>query len=346
MIRRLLWRLVAGLVLSAAVAALGPASAGAFVRYRTKSGNPYSWGVARVPILGYSHGIATMTVEEITRAMTASVSAWSKEDPANATCSFLSLALTMRPETEVPPDAAHDEINVIALRDGCWTCICSMTKDGRQDCHEPGELALTTIWSRPCGEIVEADVEVNAEVSATGSNFMWADLDDATGPNRLSLHDLQNALTHEMGHFIGLDHTCILGNDPVDEKGNIVHSYDNLGDVVPHCTAGMLSPSILESTMFPSADSGTIDKRSLGDDDHDGLCSIYPRGTQPMSCGSSQSGGCSVAGGARAEGVSAGRTGRVAMWSWLSCAVTAMAGGLAAARRRRRRARATLSQRG
>jgi hypothetical protein len=344
MMRRLLWRLGAGLVLSAAVAALGPTSAGGYVRYRTKSGNPYAWGVASVQVVGYSRGIATMTVDEITSAMTASVSAWSNQDPLNA-CSFLSLTLAMRPQTEVPPEAAHDEKNVIALRDGCWTCICSMTKDGGLDCHERGELALTTIWSRPCGEIVEADVEVNAETSATGSNFMWADLDDATGPNRSSLHDLQNALTHEMGHFIGLDHTCILGNDPVDEKGNVVHSYDNLGDVVPHCSGGMLSPSILESTMYPSADSGTIDKRSLADDDRQGLCAIYPLGTTPMSCGSSQGGGCSVADGAPAEGESAGRTSPVTMWTWLGCAVTAMAGGLAAARRRRR-ARATSSHRG
>ena len=345
MIRRLVLRLGAGLVLSAAVAALVPASAGAFVRYRTKSGSPYAWGVASVPILGYPRGIPTMTLDEIAKAMTASVSAWSKEDPANASCSFLSLALSMRPATEVPPEAIHDEMNVIALRDGCWTCICSMTKDGRQDCHESGELALTTVWSRPCGEIVEADVEVNAEMSGTGSNFKWADLDDVTGPGQSTSHDLQNALTHEMGHFIGLDHTCILGSgDPIDDKGNVIHSYDNLGNEVPHCTSGTLSPSILESTMFPSADSGTIDKRSLADDDHLGLCSIYPIGTKPLSCGSSQSGGCSV-GGDAAEGALAGASGRGTGWAWLGCALTAMAGGLAVTRRRRRRARA-IAQRG
>jgi len=335
--RPLLAALAACLAVSAALATVAPGPAAAFVRYRTKSGNPYAWGVASVPIRGYPHGITTMTVEEITTAMTASVSAWSKEDPTNATCSFLSLELTMQPETQVPPDAAHDDVNVIALRDGCWKCICSMTKDGKQDCHEAGELALTTVWSRPCGEIVEADVEVNAEMGGTGSNFDWADLDTATGANRSVLHDLQNALTHEMGHFIGLDHTCILGSgDPVDDKGNVIHTYDNLGNVVPHCSAGMLSPSIQESTMYPSADSGTIDKRSLADDDHLGLCTIYPLGTQPVSCGSGQSGGCSLAGGTSGEAASAERAGGASRWAWLVVAATVTAGGLGAARRRRR----------
>jgi len=345
MIRRPLLALGACLVLAAALATWAPGSAAAFVRYRTKTGNPYAWGVTSVPIRGYPRGIASMTVDEITKAMTASVAAWSNEDPTNATCSFLSLELTVEPEAEVPPDAAHDDLNVIALRDGCWTCICSTTKDGRQDCHEPGELALTTVWSRPCGQIVEADVEVNAETSGTGSNFKWADLDTVTGPDRSVLHDLQNAMTHEMGHFIGLDHTCILGSsDPVDDSGNIIHPTDNLGNPVPHCSTGMLSASIQESTMYPSADSGTIDKRSLADDDHLGLCSIYPLGTRPVSCGSTQGGGCSVASGMRGEAGAdepAGGGAPKGNWkpAWLALAATAMTGGLVATRRRRRRSR-------
>jgi len=286
MIQRLLLRLGGGLALSAAVAALGPATAGAFVRYRTKTGNPYAWGVASVPILGYPRGIPTMTVDEITTAMTAAVSAWSNEDPTNATCSFLSLGLTMRPETEVPPVAAHDEINVIALRDGCWTCICSMTKDGRQDCHERGELALTTVWSRPCGEIVEADVEVNAEISAT--DFSWADLvihPDLRGDGQ-NFHDLQNALTHEMGHLIGLDHTCYL-QPPAP--------LDNTGTPIPDCASA--PPDVLATTMFPSANPGDIDKRDLAPDDQNAVCEIYPAAQDPKTCspGETEPKGCSCA---------------------------------------------------
>ena len=156
----------------------GAGTASAYVRYRTSQNQPYSWREKSVNIAGYPHGLPSMTVDQITTAMMASVSAWSQEDPANATCSYLELALTMMPVDTVPPDAVRDELNTIALRDGSWTSICSTSSDGQQVCHQPGELALTTVWSKKsCGEIVEADVEVNADQSVPGAGFMWADLD-------------------------------------------------------------------------------------------------------------------------------------------------------------------------
>ena len=55
--------------------------------------------------------------------------------------------------------------------------------------------------------------------------------------------DLTNTLTHEIGHLLGLDHS-----------------------------------SDLEATMYEAAPYGETEKRSLAQDDIDGLCSIFPDG--------------------------------------------------------------------
>jgi hypothetical protein len=294
--------------------AIRPAEA--YVRYETAVGNPFSWRTPTVQLVGYPHGLPNVPTDQITAAMQASVSAWSKEDPDNTACSFLDLSLSVRPDTTVPPDAVHDNQNSIAIRDGDWESICSPTKDGMMVCHQMGQLALTTVWSRGCGEIVEADLEVNAS-----KDFSWADL---SVTNDGGLHDLQNALTHEMGHFIGLDHTCLLGAlvDPVTKLP--IEPVDNNGDKVPFCTSSELTPAQRDATMYPSAQPGDVTKRSLSPDDRLGLCSIYPKGTTPAHCGLGSSGGsCAVA--------AAETGGQETRWMTLTLA---LAGILIAIRRR------------
>lgn len=300
--------------------------ASAYVRYRATAplsgglGAPYAWGRTSINILGYPHGIPAMPVDQIGAAMTAAVAAWSKEDVANGPCSFLDLAVAIQGVDAIPPAADHDDLNTIALRDGVWTDICTKMKDGTTVCHQPGELALTTVWSRACGEIVEADVEVNADTS-TSSAFMWADLDLTTTNG--GYHDLQNALTHEMGHFIGLDHTCELA------PGAAAGEVDNLGSPVPSCDDATVAE--MDATMYPSSEAGDVSKRSLSQDDRDGLCAIYPVGTNPMTCGAigSSSGGCAVMPGAGATNGP-----RAVRWFTILGAALGL-GALIAARRRR-----------
>ena len=61
--------------------------------------------------------------------------------------------------------------------------------------------------------------------------------------------DIQNTATHEIGHTIGLEHT----NNPA-------------------------------TTMYYSAETGTTNKRSLHDDDIDGICYLYPLEDDPQIC--------------------------------------------------------------
>ncbi len=78
--------------------------------------------------------------------------------------------------------------------------------------------------------------------------------------------DVENTLTHEIGHFIGLDHV----NDA-------------------------------NATMYSRADIGETKKRSLAQDDIDGDCTIYPAGAAPTTCGDASNnltgsgGGCTCA---------------------------------------------------
>jgi uncharacterized protein (TIGR03382 family) len=92
------------------------------------------------------------------------------------------------------------------------------------------EIAKTTLMiSEENGEIVDADIELNA------GGFIFS-----TGnPNNQTI-DLLNTLTHEAGHFLGMDHS-----------------------------------SDKAATMYAHAPPEETTKRSLEQDDIDGACALY-----------------------------------------------------------------------
>ena len=115
--------------------------------------------------------------------------------------------------------------NVMAVRSDRWD-------------HQRGVLALTSVTFNPAnGEIVDADIELNA-----------VDFTLTVGDDRV-LIDVANTMTHEAGHFLGLDHS-----------------------------------TVTQSTMFATAPLGETIKRSLDEDDVAGLCEAYPEGTTPSTC--------------------------------------------------------------
>jgi hypothetical protein len=264
-------------VLAFAVLALAPGRAEAYVRYKTDTGKPFYWPQSCVPVSAYPYsmtdvnGHMEMTPDEIMHAATAASDAWSTAEETNgvptdaggAVCTFLRINVT---ESDGPtPTARFDYRNNIIFRTLSW---CAPT-DGPGMCtYDASALAITSVFvDKNTGEIRDGDIEVNAK------GFIWADLDINTSPQN---QDLQNALTHEMGHLIGLDHTCYIADlgapDPLDNNGN----------PVPDCEAA--DATVRATTMFASAIPGDTEKRTLAPDDIQAVCDIYPIADDPKRC--------------------------------------------------------------
>jgi len=249
----------------------------AYVRYKAANGKLFQWSQTCVPMVLYPKDlVAMMTAAEIENAVDASAATWSA---GMNPCTYLAVSVVT--SMEATPRATNDGKNVVIFRDSSW---CKQTASGACDAnvpYDPAALALTSVSAgTSSGIIKDADVEVNAY------HFNWADLVAHPELEGTSYHDLQNAVTHEMGHVIGLDHTCFLQPPaPLDQNGN----------PIPDCASA--SPDVLATTMFPSANPGDTDKRTLAPDDLQGLCDIYPIAQDPKSCvpPTAPSGGCATA---------------------------------------------------
>jgi len=132
--------------------------------------------------------------------------------------------------------------------DGCW-------KDddcGNQfDCwqHNSGALAITTTSFDPIsGRILDADIELNTP----GFIFTAVDSPPCIKPvyNQLCVAtDIQNTLTHEFGHSLGLAHSCQMG-----------------------------------STMYASAAPTELGKRALDPGSKQFVCDVYPKNLPSQDC--------------------------------------------------------------
>ncbi len=132
------------------------------------------------------------------------------------------------------------------------------------DCwdHGDGVIATTTTTSKSStGEILDSDIEMNDAPAANGTKLTFTAVDGlpCTSPSETGCVriDVQNTVTHEAGHSLGLDHTP----DP-------------------------------NATMYASAPSGQTSKRVLANDDIQGICAIYPRGAPTVTCQGGSTGGC------------------------------------------------------
>jgi MYXO-CTERM domain-containing protein len=250
----------AGFVVATALA--GPAAA--YVRYTSNSGKMFKWPQSCVELVAYPDDLEPMmTSEETMAALQASAAVWSM---VSNSCTYLDISITS--STGKAPRAANDSHNNVIFRSTKW---CKLMDNGECDpdvFYEPAALALTSVSaSTASGTIRDADLEVNS------FHFDWADLVAHPELRGTLYHDLQNAVTHELGHVIGLDHTCYLQPPPL---------IDNTGQPTPDCTNA--PPAVLETTMFPSANPGDIDKRTLAPDDQQAVCDIYPAAADPMMC--------------------------------------------------------------
>lgn len=129
-------------------------------------------------------------------------------------------------------------------------CFNDGTCGNKYDCFQyaSGNIAITTTtFSVKTGRIYDADIELNA------SKVLTAVDSPPCLPTGLSqscvAFDIQNTITHEVGHFFGLAHA-----------------------------------SNSESTMYFSASVGELKKRVLDPDTAQFVCDVYPKNAPAQPC--------------------------------------------------------------
>jgi hypothetical protein len=241
----------------------------AYVRTTTSTGAPMYWNRTVLEIIAYvADPPMRLTEDDVLRATSAAAAAWSR---TALPCTSLEMRMFSLPLASAP--VALDGTSRLTFRREEW---CREPRDD-EPCYDPSALAVTSVFARRTdGEILDADVELNGM-------FSWGDLVREPRPGE-NAQDLQNTLTHEFGHFIGLDHTCSLSG----ERPGVV---DNEGRVVPSCSRASIA--VQATTMFAAVIPGDIERRSLTDDDAQAVCDVYPA-LEPVLVG--ESSGCALGG--------------------------------------------------
>ncbi len=207
-------------------------------------------------------------------------------------CSNVLFGVEATPDVGGP--VGRDGINHIIFRQTEWCRDPAPTDPSEPRCYDASALAITTVFQlKDSGEILDADIEVN------GVHFTWADFVNQPELATFQSHDFQGAVTHEMGHVLGLEHTCYI--PAVDKKGNPVpRPVDHAGNPIPDCNINN-PPLITDATMYVSVNSPAteVGLRTLSPDDVQGMCDIYAFSPNficdvPSDANASGKGGCSL----------------------------------------------------
>jgi hypothetical protein len=229
----------------------------------TKAGHYLYWESGCVFMTIDSAGTKEIAGDAEFPVIDACIATWNN---STDNCSYIKLHDQGKKAMEV----GRDNINLIKFRDVSW--CRPATKDDPARCHPESAAGITTATyvddatSARDGAIVDADVELNGVQFALAVNGVTL----GTG----CLSELQNTLTHELGHVLGLEHTCLAPGDPP--------RVDNLGNPVPTCTNA--TPAEIAATMYNYQDCGENIKETVESDDIAAICGVYPKANSPETC--------------------------------------------------------------
>jgi hypothetical protein len=230
----------------------------------TKAGNYLFWESGCVFITVDAEGTKQVAGDLEFGVIDASIAAWNN---GIASCSYMQIINAGRKAMEV----GRDNTNLIKFRDVSW--CRPATRDDPMRCHPDTAAGITTATyvddatSDRDGAIVDADIELNGENFAIGVNGQTSGTENC-------LSELQNTLTHEIGHLLGLEHTCLAPGDPP--------RVDDQGVAVPLCSVASVAQQ--NATMFNFQECGERKKETLEADDIAGVCGIYPTAADPNTC--------------------------------------------------------------
>lgn len=276
--------------------------AGAYVRTRSsKAGAAAAWPGGCVFVQPDIAGSPDIAASDLFLTVKKSVDNWATP---TAGCSYLQINY----DEPAAAEAHYDGKNVIKFRTDKWCHPDDAQSHGV--CYAPEAAAITSVYMIDSndprdGLILDADVEMN------NLNFTFAIVDPTvsilpTPRANTSLADLENTLTHELGHLLGLSHTCL---DASSGKFDV----DETGAAPPACASLNTLPTdqrtkIAWATMYNFAQPGETRKRSPEADDVAGVCAAYPAPNTTKSCAhtdlSQYNRGCDTAPGARAPSLS------------------------------------------
>jgi hypothetical protein len=246
----------------------------------TRAGHSLYWESGCVFVTVDAAGTTAIPGDGEFSIIDASIETWNSD---TASCSYLNVMNEGRKAMEV----GNDKVNLIKFRDTTWGRP-AIGDDPARPYADAAAGITTAVYvddakSDRDGAIIDADIEIN------GVNFAISANQQSQGTGCKA--ELQNTLTHELGHLHGLEHPCLAQGDPP--------RVDNLGNPVPSCFAPQLPAKITNATMYNFQDCGETKKEILSPDDIQAICEIYPTSKDPGTCDhvTTHSGGCCSASG-------------------------------------------------
>ncbi|HJZ86124.1 MAG TPA: matrixin family metalloprotease [Polyangia bacterium] len=209
--------------LAALLTVLLPSAARAYVRTTTAGygctgvARPLFWRATTVPYVIDAAGSDDIMDSSAFDAVQASFQTW------QVSCSYLGFRFDGKlPDAPIGYVPGGSNVNAVKWIETGWT--------------SSSRAVAITLLTFQCtsGEIFDGDITLN------GTFFHF------TTSGAQGAQDVQNTVTHEVGHLIGFDHSP----DP-------------------------------ESTMYADAPAGETKKRDLTADDIQGVCDVYPNGQPP-----------------------------------------------------------------